>query len=189
MVAAVRDDVVVVVEHAVGQLVVTHELPDILHDVQLGAFRRQRQQGDVVRHGDVAGEVPSGLIEQQHGMLAGADHDADFGQVQVHRRGVAQRQDQRGALALVRADGAEDVGRRVALVLQRRGPGSAPRPAAGDAVFLTDAGLVGEPDLYRVEAEALPVRNACQRGGEVFLNVSMAPSAWAWCFGRAESLR
>jgi hypothetical protein len=34
--------------------------------------------------------VPSGLIKQQHGVFAGADHLADFGQVQVHRRGVAQ---------------------------------------------------------------------------------------------------
>ena len=56
---------------------------------------------------------------------------------------------------------------------------SQPRPAAGDAVLLTDAGFVGEPDLYRVDAEALLARNACQRGGEVFLNVSIAPVAWA----------
>jgi len=179
MVAAVRDDVVVVLEHSVGEPVVAHELPDVLHHVQLGAFRRQRQQGDIVRHGDVAGEMPSGLIEQQHGVLAGADHLADLGQVQVHRRGVAERQDQCRALAVLRADGAEDVGRGVALVLRCRGPGPAPCPAAGDAVLLADAGFIGEPYLYRVEAEALLARDACQRGGEVFLNVSMAPSAWA----------
>jgi hypothetical protein len=43
-----------------------------------------------------------------------------------------------------------------------------PRPAAGDAVLLADPGFVGEPDLYRVEAEALLARDACQRGGEVY---------------------
>ena len=32
-------------------------------------------------------------------------------------------------------------------------------------------------DLYRVEAEALLARDACQRGRELFLNASMAPSA------------
>jgi hypothetical protein len=36
----------------------------------------------------------------------------------------------------------------------------------GDAVLLADPGFVGEPDLYRVEAEALLARDACQRGGE-----------------------
>ena len=179
MVAAVTDDVVIVLEHAVGEPVVAHELPDVLHHVQLRALRRQGQQGDVVRHRNVAGEVPSGLIKQQHGVFAGADHGADLCQVQVHRRCVAQRQDEGGALAFVWADGTEDVGRRVALVLWRRGPGAAPCPAAGDAVLLADAGFIGEPDLYRVEAEALVARDACQRGGKVFLNVSMAPSAWA----------
>jgi hypothetical protein len=88
--------------------------------------------------------------------------------VQVHRRSVAQRQDQGGALALVRADRTEDVGRRVALVLRRRWAGAAPCPSAGDAVLLADAGLVGEPDLYRVEVEVLVARDACQRGGEFF---------------------
>jgi hypothetical protein len=38
---------------------------------------------------------------------------------------------------------------------------------------------VGEPDFYLVEAEALLARDACQRGRKVFLNASMAPSAWA----------
>lgn len=176
---ALRDDVVVIAEDAVGEPVVALELPDVLHDIELGAFRRQRQQGDVRRHGDVAGEMPSGLIEQQQGVPAGADHLADLGEVQVHRRGVAQRQDQGSALALLGADGAEDVDRRIALILRRRGPGSAPRPAAGDAVLLADPGFVGKPDLYRVEAEVLFARDACQCGGEVFLNVSMAPAAWA----------
>jgi hypothetical protein len=52
--------------------------------------------------------VPLGPIEQRHGMLAGADHAANLGQVQVHRRGVAQGQDQGRALAFARADGTED---------------------------------------------------------------------------------
>lgn len=175
--AAVVDDVVVIAEHPVGEPVVAHELPNVLHDVELGAFRRQRQQRDVVRHGDIAREVPPGLIEQQHSMFVGADHGADLGQVQVHCHGGAEGQDQGRALAVLGADGAEDVDRRIALILRRRGPGSTPRPAAGDAVLLADPGLVGEPDLYRVEAEVLLPRDARQRGGEVFLNVSMAPAA------------
>ena len=123
--------------------------------------------------------VPAGLIEQQHGMLGRTDHGADLGQVQVHRRGVARGQDQGYSLAFVWADRAKDVGRGIALILRCGGPGAAPRPAAGDAVLLADPGFVGEPDLYRVEAEVLLARDACQRGGEVFLNASMAPIAWA----------
>ena len=179
VVAAVIDDVVVVAEDSVGEPVVPHELPDVLHDVELGAFRRQWQQGDVVRHDDVAGEMPPGLIEQQHGVLARGDHRADLGEVQAHRRSVAKGQDQGGTLAVVRADGTEDVDRGVALVLRCRGSGPATCPPPGDAVLLADAGFVGEPDLYRVEADALLARDACQRGGKVFLNASMAPPAWA----------
>ena len=89
----------------------------------------------------------------------------------------------------MRADGAEDIGGGVALILRRRRPGAAPCPAASDLVLLAYTSFIGEPDFYLVEAEALLARDACQRGGEVFLNASMAPIAWAWCFGRAESLR
>ena len=181
--AAVRDDVVMVQKDTVRQPVVAHELPDVLHDVQLRAFGRQRQQGDVVRQCHLAREVPAGLVEQQHGMPAPADHwadqPADLGQVQVHACGVAKRQDERRALVLLRADGAEDVGRGVALVLWRAGPGAAPRPSPGDAVLLAYPGLVLEPDLHGIEAEALVGRDARQRRGEVFSKCSMAPSAWA----------
>lgn len=78
MAAAVTDDVVVVLEHAIGEPVVAHEMLDALHHVQLRTLRRQRQQRDIVRHCDVAGEVPPGLIQEQHGVLARADHDADL---------------------------------------------------------------------------------------------------------------
>ncbi len=57
-VPAVVGDIFVILEDPVGEPVVARELPDVLHDVQLRAFRRRRRQGDVVRHGDVAGEMP-----------------------------------------------------------------------------------------------------------------------------------
>src|SRR5215213_4710815 len=189
VVAAVVDDVAVVAEHAVRQPVVAHELPDVLHHVQFGALGRQRQQRDVGRYLHLAREVPTGLVEQQDGVPAGIDHVGDFLQVQAHRGAVAEGQNQRRALALTRTDGTEDVGGRGALVLRRGRAAAAPCPAARDLVLLTDSGLVGEPDLYGVAVSALVLRDACQRGGEVFLNVSTAPSAWAWCRGRAESLR
>src|SRR6516162_7816235 len=42
-------------------------------------------------------------------------------------------------------------------------------PAAGDLVLLADAGLVGEPDFYRVAVKRLLARNCLQARGEVFL--------------------
>ena len=95
-------------------------------------------------------EVPAGLIEQQHGVGTGRHRLGDFRQVQGHRVGVAARQDQAGGGASGRADRAEDVGRARALVVRRRGPCAAPRPAPGDLVLLADPGLVLEPDLYRL---------------------------------------
>ena len=166
--AAVIDDVVVVSEDAVGEPVVAHELPDVFHHVQLGTFRRQRQQRDVGWRGDLSGEVPSGLIEQQHGVLAWADHGGDLGEVQVHRPAVAEGQDQGRALGLARTDGTEDVGRGVALILRRRWPGAAPRPAAGELVLLAYASLIGEPDFQGIEADCLIRGDTRQRGGEVF---------------------
>ena len=163
--AAVRDDVVMVQKDTVRQPVIAHELPDVHHDVQLRAFGRQRLQGDVVRQRHLAREVPAGLVEQQQGMPPWADQPADLGQVQVHARGIAEGQNQGRALVLLRADGAEDVGRGVALVLWRAGPGAAPRPAPGDVVLLAYPGLVLEPDLHGIEAEALVGRDACQRRG------------------------
>jgi hypothetical protein len=67
--------------------------------------------------------------------------------MQVHRRGVAQGQDQGRALAVLRTDGAEDVGLGVALVLRRHRPAAAPRPAPGDLVLLAYPSFILEPDF------------------------------------------
>ena len=178
-VAAVIDDVDVAGEDTVRQPVVPHELPDVLHHVQLGTLRRQRQQRDVVRHRDLIREVPSGLVEQQHRMAARFHHGGDLSQVQAHRRAVAERQDERRAFTLPGTDRAEDVGRCRALVLRRRGAAAAWRPAAGDLVLLANPGLIREPDFYGLGGEVLRLGDGCQRGGPVFLNASMAPSACA----------
>ena len=71
--AAQRDDVFVGFEDPVRQPVVAHELPDILHRVQLGRSWRQRQDGDVVGDRQLGRQVPTGLIDDQHRMGAGID--------------------------------------------------------------------------------------------------------------------
>ncbi len=81
--AAERDDVVVGLEDAVRELVVTHELPDILDRVELRRTGRQRHEGDVVGDGELGGHVPPGLIDDHHRMGARIDGlvhhiDSDF---------------------------------------------------------------------------------------------------------------
>ena len=133
--------------------------------------------------------MPACLIDQEHSVCAWRNGLGDLHEVQVHCLGVAGRQDQGCALALLGADRAEDVGGSCTLVARRAGAGAALGPTAGDFVLLADAGLVGEPDFYRVAVDALLARDRLQTGGEVFLKSSIIPSPCAWWRGRAESLR
>ena len=112
-------------------------------------------------------------------MLSGRNLGGDLGEMQAHRLGVAVRQHQCGTLALAGADGAEDVGRRGALIMRRAGPTAAPGPAAGDLVLLADTGFVGEPDFYIGRCDVLRRGDFFQAGGETFLKSSTAPSACA----------
>ncbi len=141
------DQVVVGGEHAVRQPVVAHELPHVFLRVQLRALWRQRHDGDVVRHDQVGRHVPSGPVEQQCGVAAGFDLVRDRRQVPGHGVGVAPGHDESRALALLGADGAEDVGRCRALVLRCTGPGAALGPAPGQLVLLADARFIAEPDF------------------------------------------
>ena len=51
------------------------------------------------------GHTAAGLIDQEYGVCAGRDGGGDLHQVQVHRLGVAGRQDQGCTLTLFRSDG------------------------------------------------------------------------------------
>src|ERR1019366_3244606 len=123
--------------------------------------------------------MPAGLVEDDNGVCTGRDFGGDLGQVQVHRFGIAGGHDEGRALSLLGANGTEDVGRGCSLILWGRGSCSAPRPATGDLVLLTDARLIGEPDLYPVRLDALVPRDCLQARRECFLKSSMAPLAWA----------
>jgi hypothetical protein len=124
--------------------------------------------------------MPPGLIDQEDGMGGGRDGFGDLRKMQVHPLAVASRQDQGGALALLGADRAEDVGGSGPLVARRAGASATFRPAAGDFVLLADAGLIGEPNFYRVAVDALRARDRFQTRGEAFLKFSIAPAACAW---------
>ena len=160
-------------EDAVGKPVVAHELPGVLDRVKLGPLGRQQHDGDVGGQIELVGGVPARLIHQQDGMGIGGDRLGYLGEMQVHRRDVAEGQDQTRGLAFGRTDGAEDVGRLGALIMRGRRPRAAPGPTPGDLVLLADPGLVGEPDLYAL-ARRLAGGNLRQAGGEVFLKATAA---------------
>ena len=174
---AVIEDIVVRFEDAVGEPVFPHELPDVFLSVQFRALGRQRHDDDVGRHDKVLRHVPSRLIDEQSRDGVRGDFGGDFGEMQVHRFNVAAWQHEAGALAFLRTDRAEDVGRGRALILRRGWPRAAFCPSSRDLVFLADARFVGEPDFYRGGIDAFVARDFLQARWETFLKSSMAPSA------------
>ena len=91
--------------------------------------------------------MPSGLIEDEHGVGSQRYLGRDFVEMPLHGLGVASGQDEAGADATLRADGAEDVGRFRALVLGRRRSAAAWRPAPGELGLLADPGFILPPDF------------------------------------------
>ena len=121
--------------------------------------------------------MPAGLIDEQRSGSARCDLGGDFGQVQVHRLGVASRHDERSAFALLGADGAEDISGGGSLVIGSAGARASFGPAPRDLVLLADPRLVGEPDLYGVRSDALFAPDLFQARGKTFIKSSIAPSA------------
>ena len=94
-------------------------------------------------------------------------------EVQVHRLGVAGRQDQG------HADRAKDVCGSGALIAWRARADAALGPSSRDLVLLADAGFILEPDFYLVAVDHLFARDYLQARGEAFLKSSITPSACA----------
>ena len=107
------------------------------------------------------------------------DRLGDFREVQVHRFGIAEGQDQSRAFALFRADSTEDIGRCGSLIPRSVRASAALGPPAGDLVLLADTSLVLEPDFYLAEVDCFFARDFIQARWELFLKSSMAPSACA----------
>jgi hypothetical protein len=177
-VAAVIDDILGGFEDPIGEPVVAHELPDVLGWVQLGRLGRQEQDGDVGGQIELVGSVPACLIHQDDGVGVGCDCLGQLGELQAHRRGVAEGQYQSRRLALGRTDRPEDVGRLGALIVWSRRPRAAKSPTPSDLILLADPGLVAEPDLYAL-ARRLAARDLRQAGGELFLKAASASGFWA----------
>ena len=123
--------------------------------------------------------MPSGLIDQEDGVGSWCYCLGDFREVQVHRLGVADGQDQSYALSLLRADSAEDIGRCGSLIPRSARASAALRPPAGDLVLLADTSLVLKPNFYLADIDRFFARDFIQARWELFLKSSIAPSACA----------
>src|SRR6478735_7430193 len=123
--------------------------------------------------------MPSSLVDEEDGMGSRCDRLGDFGQMQVHRLGIAGRHDQGGSLSLLRADGTEDVGRCGSLIPRSARASAALGPPAGDLILLADTSLVLEPNFYLTDVDRFFARDFIQARWELFLKSSMAPSACA----------
>ena len=171
-------DVLVALEEAVREVVVSEELPDVFGGIEFGRSRRKRQQGDVIRHAQVKRGVPSRPIQDQNRMGASGHLCADLPEMGLHCLGVAPRHDQPGTFSLGRTDRAENIGPLCALVMGCPGAGASSRPSSCDLVFLTNPALVLPPQFYRrVGWER--VADLIQLGWQGFLNSSMASGSCA----------
>ncbi len=132
--------------------------------------------------------MPTGLIHQYNSVSARSDGERYFCQMERHGFCIIQEQHQPRALAVLRADCAEDIDRFGPLIFGRPGPFPASGPAPRELVLLPDPRFVLEPDLYR---RSLRERSSdlFQLGGKApLLKASKASSFWAWWQGRAVSL-
>jgi hypothetical protein len=176
-VAAMVDDVAVGSEDPVREPIVADKLPEVLDRIEFGELGGQRHEGDVRWHEEFRRKMPSGLVEQDCGMGAGRDGGGNLGEMKVHRVGIAFRQHQPGALAVLGADRTENISRCRALIAGSDRPRSAQGPTTGDLVLLTYSGFVREPNFYFVAVDTLLVGDLVQNGRPVFLNSSIAPVA------------
>lgn len=102
------EDLIIGIEDAVGELIIAHELPDVFDWIEFGRFGWQRDDTYITRYDERAGHMPPGLIHEHDGMGARRHGPGDFGKMQGHRVGIADRQDKPCALAQGRADRSKD---------------------------------------------------------------------------------
>ena len=114
------EDFIIGIEDAVGEPIIAHELPDVFDWIEFGTFGWQRDDADIVGYDERAGHMPSSLIHEHDGMSTPRHGSGDFGKMQGHRVGIADRQDKPCALAQGRADRSEDIARDGALIMRCR---------------------------------------------------------------------
>jgi hypothetical protein len=93
----------------VGEPASAQILPDILGGVERGRSGRQRQEGGLGGGLELGGCVPSGLIQDEHGVGARSDVGADLIEMVLHALSVGALHDHGRAGLAFRTDGAEQI--------------------------------------------------------------------------------
>ncbi len=86
--------------------------------------------------------MPASAIQGQQTVRTRTDRPADLGQVQVHRFGVHERQNETCTDAALGADGAKQIGPGVALVTRSPRAAALVGPDIGQAALLADTGFI-----------------------------------------------
>jgi hypothetical protein len=121
--------------------------PDALDWVELGAAGRQRQERDIVRHGELWREMPAGPVEEQHGVGAGCQLLGEGSQEQRHGLGRGAWQGQRKGLLGAGPAGGEQVEAVVALIREAGRAHAALVPAVADPALLAEPRFILAPEL------------------------------------------
>ncbi len=177
-VAAGVNDGEIVVPHGHAEAVAAEIFPHVLHRVEFGCIWWQRQETDILRHGQPpAGLVPTGAVADDHAMCIGADPLADFSQMDAHCLAADPRHDDGGADGPLRADRAEQIGRVMPVVANRRRAGAAQPPDVGQRALLADFGFILKPNLD-LFARRCRRQDLGYTGGEVFLKAACASASF-----------
>ncbi len=123
------------------------------------------------------------LSLQDNAMGLGGDVAADLVEVHLHGARVGEGEHEGGALGSHGADRAEQVGVEVSLIGGQAWACSSLRPDPRAAVFLSQPGLVLEPDLDPLGLGRTGYVGR-QRAGKVFLNASITRGSCLGCCGR-----
>ena len=93
--------------------------------------------------------MPTGLVENDHGVCAGRNRAAYLFEVFAHRRCVGIRHDDGGAGVAAGADGAEQIGVLITLIFWLPRTRALLGPLVDERVLLPDPHLILKPHLDR----------------------------------------
>ena len=121
--------------------------------------------------------MPSCLVENQNGMLAGGNGFGEFIQIDLHGVGRDFRQDEREGVIRARLHRAVNIGEGVALIAPPWRPPAPREPAMTDAPFLANARFIleKETDFF----VRMGLANLFQALGEPPLKASCAVSSFS----------
>ena len=88
------NDIVIGLEDAIGQPVLTQELPNVLDGIEFRCSGWKPDQCDIARNVELSGRVPGSPVHDHGSMSLRRDHGADFIEVVLHGACVGIGHDQ-----------------------------------------------------------------------------------------------